>query len=76
MLPFTIGAGELGRIKAEEDYARQYQNFLEDQAERRRKIRERNPQILPPSSPYYRSPGMAQGGAVERKYDGYSFDPF
>jgi hypothetical protein len=76
MLPFTIGAGELGRIKAEEDYARQYQNFLEDQAERRRKIRERTPQILPPSSPYYRPPGMAQGGAVQRKFDGYSFDPF
>ena len=74
MLPFTIGAGELGRIKAEEDYARQYQNFLEDQAERRRRIRERTPQILPPSSPYYRPPGMAQGGEVQRKFDGYSFD--
>ncbi len=76
MIPFTVGAGELGRIKAEEDYARQYQNFLEDQAERRRRIRERTPQILPPSSPYYRPPGMAQGGKVQRKFDGYSFDPF
>lgn len=73
LLPLTTGLGELARINAEEDYIRQYQNFLTSQAQRRKQLQTKYPQIVPSSNPYYR-PGMAEGGTVQRKYDGFSFD--
>ena len=77
LLPLTTGLGELARINAEEDYIRQYQNFLTSQTQRRKQLQTKYPQIVPSSNPYYR-PGMAEGGIVQRKFDGdlISFDQF
>jgi hypothetical protein len=65
MVPFSIGAGELARMKAEEEYSRQYNRMIEDQKERRRRLWEKYPQVMPT--------GMAHGGTVHRKFDGGEF---
>jgi hypothetical protein len=74
MIPFMTGAGELARMSAEEKYQRQVADMQRQTEERRRRAYERNPQILPPSNPYYRPPGMKEGGQVKRKFDGGMLD--
>jgi hypothetical protein len=70
MIPFTTGAGELARMSAAEKYQEQMAEMQRQADERRRRVYARNPQVLPPSSPYYRPPGMKEGGLVERKQRG------
>lgn len=69
MIPFTTGAGELARMSAAEKYQEQMAEMQRQADERRRRAYARNPQVLPPSSPYYRG-GAKEGGMIERKQFG------
>ena len=81
MIPFSIGAGELARMSAEERYARDFANFQEAQKRRRAELQLKYPQILPGPRVFPTPPtGLKEGGIVQRKFDGEqfsleSFDP-
>lgn len=64
MIPFSIGAGELGRLNAEEQYARDFANFQEAQKRRRAELQRKYPQVLPGPRQFYPPPptGFRTGG--------------
>ena len=74
IIPFSIGAGELARMNAEERYARDFANFQEAQKRRRAELQLKYPQILPGPRVFPTPPtGFNEGGMVQRKFDGEEF---